>query len=139
GGAWIPARSRCFFFPSRDIITGAIPQHGFIVTGELAVYAIVSFIGFLAGMFTGYFLVLLVPEWFGKVPMNYIGSGFVGGFFGAIIGTLSPGDPNKATGGGADYKLAFAAIFGIIGGLLGGTKFQIVPDLLRLMGIRVFW
>lgn len=75
--------------------------------------------GFICGTVVGFFLVYVLDI---KAPMSQaIGGAIVGLVFGGVIGSIS-GEIN-ATGESGANRVVVAGFFGIIGGMLGATKF----------------
>jgi hypothetical protein len=96
---------------------------------------IVILVGLVSGVIAGYFTGWLVEAYHitpGGPGWLAAAGAFGGAVFGGILGTIS-GDLNKAStssGAGGGGKFLLAALSGAIAGALGGSKFQIIGELM---------
>lgn len=96
------------------------------------------FFGSLAGLIVGFFAGWLFAS-FGWIPeyslmWKAIVGAVTGGLFGGIAGSIS-GDLNRAGDSGA-HRFLLALIFGTLFGALGGTKFNLIPQILDSINVR---
>jgi hypothetical protein len=84
-------------------------------------YLVPMIFGFIVGCVTGYFTMgymRLLESSTGQI----IGGIFIGGIFGALIGSIS-GEVNASQDQGG-HRLLLACLFGGFGGFMGATKME---------------
>jgi len=94
-------------------------------------------IGFFAGLAFGFFAGWLFVEYHwmdnNTVYKSLLGALVGGG--GALAGSIS-GRRNRSSDSSGGNKVLWDAIFGILGGVLGGTKFDILRQMMLSMGMN---
>lgn len=87
-----------------------------------------SVVGLVVGLTAGW----LLPD-FGWIPRTLmwkcIAGGLLGGLAGGVAGSIT-GDLNRQGDSGIGGKFMLAFIFGAIFGVLGGSRFELIGDLL---------
>jgi len=95
---------------------------------------IAAFIGLVVGLIAGWTLTWVFTDWFYKRTPQIIGGTIVGLVFGGLIGSITA-DANK-TSGSTNHALVIAGFFGIIGGICGATKMDVIRELLTKMNFQ---
>jgi hypothetical protein len=93
-------------------------------------YVFAVLVGTVIGMIAGFTITWVFD--FSDVAVQLAFGGISGAIFGGLIGSFV-GDANAS--GASRHQFLVACIFGIAGGMAGGTKLKVVESLMEKIGL----